>query len=90
MARDYALDRLKSEEQSLFQAKQTAWQRWMDAKDRADEAYEASQRAWEERCSANETMNREFEAMKSSSELIRRFGVNTVAFAIIIMLRLNP
>ena len=62
----------------------------MDAKDRADEAYEASQRAWEERCSANETMNREFEATKSSSELIRRFGVNTVAFAIIIMLRLNP
>lgn len=68
MARDYELDRLKSEEQSLFQAKQTAWQRWMDAKDRADEAYEASQRAWEERCSANEIMNREFEAMKSSSE----------------------
>ncbi len=68
MARDHELDRLKSEEQSLFQAKQAAWQRWQDAKKRASDAYDAAQAAWRDRCSAKETMNREFEAMRRSSE----------------------
>lgn len=67
MSRDYELDRLKSEEQSLFQAKQVAWQRWDDAKKRASYAYELSQAAWEERCSAREIMNHEFEAMQNHS-----------------------
>ena len=57
MSRDYELDRLKSEEQSLFQAKQAALARWQDAQERANAAYNLSQEAWNARVSAKETLS---------------------------------
>ena len=71
MSIDYELDRLKSEEQSLFQAKQAAWARWHDAQERADSAYNLSQEAWNTRVSAKEVMSYEYNQMVQSSDNYR-------------------
>ncbi len=71
MSRDYELDRLKSEEQSLFQAKQAALARWHDAQERANAAYNLSQEAWNARVSAKETLSYEYNQMVQSSENYR-------------------
>lgn len=71
MSRDYELDRLRSEEQSLFQAKQSAWQRWHDAQERTNAAYDLSQEAWNTRVSAKETMSHEYNQMVRNSDNYR-------------------
>lgn len=68
MARNLELDALKQREQVAFQRKQTAFQKYKDAKDRASVAYDIMQTAWVERSSAREKMNREFETMQRASD----------------------
>lgn len=72
MIRDCELDRLKSKEQLLFQAKQNTWTKWRDAWERVNEAHNLTQEAWQSRCLAKEIMNREFEVMRSNSEYCQR------------------
>ncbi|MDO5451870.1 MAG: DUF1771 domain-containing protein [Candidatus Saccharibacteria bacterium] len=71
MPRDYELDRIKSEEQTAFQRKQSAWARYAEARNRTNVAHNVMESAWEERCKAREEMNREYELMQSSSERYR-------------------
>ncbi len=71
MPRDLELDRLKSEDRLLFQAKQAAWARWHDAQERANDAYDISQEAWNARVSAKETMNCEYNRIVESSDNYR-------------------
>ncbi|MBQ6461625.1 DUF1771 domain-containing protein [Candidatus Saccharibacteria bacterium] len=68
MARNFELDSLKAREQEAFHRKQSAFQKYVDAKERANTAHDTMQSAWEERCSAREEMNREFEDMRHSSD----------------------
>ncbi len=68
MARDYELDRIKSEEQAAFARKQDAWNDYQEARRNADEAHDEMQEAWQERCSARDEMNREFEDLNSQRD----------------------
>ena len=71
MAKNFELDSLKGREQEAFRRKQSAYQKYIDAKTRASEAYDVMQSAWGERCTAREEMNREFEDMQRSSNHYR-------------------
>ena len=66
MSRNPELDRLKAEQQSLFEQKQAAFQRFKDLQEQTDVAYNAMQSAWGERARARERMNSEFEARRSA------------------------
>ena len=71
MPRNHELDYLKSREQDAFQCKQSAFQRYADARNHCNDAHDAMQAAWEARCSAREEMNREYEEMQRASENYR-------------------
>ncbi|MDO5451975.1 MAG: DUF1771 domain-containing protein [Candidatus Saccharibacteria bacterium] len=66
MSRNPELDRLKAKQQSLFEQKQVAFQRFKDLQERTNMAYGIMQSAWDERTRAREHMNREFEARRSA------------------------
>ncbi len=66
MSRNPELDRLKAEQQSLFEQKQIAFQRLKDLQERTNAAHDIMQSAWDERTRAREHMNREFEARRSA------------------------
>ena len=66
MSRNPELDRLKTEQQSLFEQKQAAFQRFKDLQERTNIAHDVMQSAWDERTRAREHMNREFEARQSA------------------------
>lgn len=66
MSRNPELDRLKAEQQSLFEQKQAVFQRFKDLQEQTNSAHDAMQTAWEERTRARERMNSEFEARKSA------------------------
>jgi len=66
MPRNPELDRLKTEQQSLFEQKQDAFQRFKDLQERTNIAHDVMQSAWDERIRAREHMNREFEARQSA------------------------
>lgn len=66
MSRNPELDRLKAEQQSLFEQKQAAFQRFKDLQEQTNSAHDVMQAAWEERIRARERMNSEFEARKSA------------------------
>lgn len=66
MPKDYELDRLRAEQESLFQRKQAAFQSYAAIRDRANAAHNEMQSAWDERTVARERMNQEFEARKSA------------------------
>lgn len=66
MSRNPELDRLKAEQQSLFEQKQIAFQRLKDLQERINVAHDIMQSAWDERTRAREHMNREFEARRSA------------------------
>lgn len=66
MSRNPELDKLKAEQQSLFEQKQVAFQRFKDLQERTNIAHDAMQSAWDERTRAREHMNREFEARQSA------------------------
>lgn len=71
MSRNYELDSLKSREQSAFQQKQDAWQRYANARKRTNAAHDEMEDAWRERCSAREEMNREYEEMQGARDHYR-------------------
>ena len=66
MPRNPELDRLKTKQQSLFEQKQAAFQRFKDLQERINTAHDIMQSAWDERVRARECMNREFEARQSA------------------------
>lgn len=66
MSRNPELDRLKAEQQSLFEQKQAAFQRFKGLQEQTNSAHDVMQAAWEERTRARERMNSEFEARKSA------------------------
>ncbi len=66
MSRNPELDRLKAEQQSFFEQKQAAFQRFKVLQERTNAAHDAMQSAWDERTRAREYMNREFEARRSA------------------------
>lgn len=66
MSRNSELDRLKAKQQSLFEQKQAAFQRFKDLQKRTNIAHDVMQSAWDERTRAREYMNREFEARQSA------------------------
>lgn len=66
MSRNPELDRLKVRQQSLFEQKQAAFQRFKELQDQTNTAHDAMQIAWNERVHARERMNSEFEARKSA------------------------
>ncbi|MDO4526791.1 MAG: DUF1771 domain-containing protein [Candidatus Saccharibacteria bacterium] len=66
MSRNPELGRLKAEQQSLFEQKQAAFQRFKDLQEQTNVAYDAMQSAWDERTRAREQMNSEFEARQSA------------------------
>ena len=66
MPRDPELVLLRDREQSAFLRKQSAFQSYIQAKERADAAYAAMQSAWEDRSAAGNALNREFEEMSRS------------------------
>ena len=66
MSRNPELDRLKAEQQSLFEQKQAAFQRFKDLQEQTNSAHDAMQDAWEERTRTKERMNSEFEARQSA------------------------
>ena len=66
MPRNPELDRLKSEQQSLFEQKQAAFQRFKDLQEQTNTAHDTMQSAWDERVRARKHMNSEFKARKSA------------------------
>lgn len=67
MSKDRELDRLKSEEQTAFELKQTAFQEYLKAKMLADSAYKTQQSAWEKFKHARDEMNLAFNSMQSAN-----------------------
>lgn len=66
MSRNPELDRLKAEQQSFFEQKQAAFQKFKDLQERTNIAHNVMQSAWDERVHARGHMNREFEARQSA------------------------
>ncbi len=66
MSRNPELDRLKAEQQVLFEQKQAAFQRFKDLQNQVNAAHDVVQSTWEERVQARKRMNSEFEARKSA------------------------
>lgn len=65
---NHELDRLRAEEQEAFRRKQTLFQVYIDAKNRASDAHDVMDSAWRERSEARDEMNREYESMQASYE----------------------
>ena len=68
MPRSVELDNLFARKQEAFVRKQAAFQKYVDAKNRANEAHDRMQSAWDQRVAAREEMNREFESMQQSKD----------------------
>lgn len=68
MPRSAELDNLFARKQEAFERKQAAFQKYVDARNRANEAYDKMQSAWDQRVAAREEMNREFESMQQSKD----------------------
>lgn len=68
MPRSAELDSLFARKQEAFVRKQAAFQKYIDAKNRANEAHDRMQSAWDQRVAAREEMNREFESMQQSKD----------------------
>ena len=68
MPRSAELDSLFARRQEAFERKQAAFQKYVDARNRANEAYDKMQSAWDQRVAAREEMNREFESMQQSKD----------------------
>ena len=68
MPRSAELDSLFARKQEAFERKQAAFQKYVDARNRANEAYDKMQSAWNQRVAAREEMNREFESMQQSKD----------------------
>lgn len=68
MPRSVELDNLFARKQEAFARKQVAFQKYVDAKNRANEAHDRMQSAWDQRVAAREEMNREFESMQQSKD----------------------
>lgn len=68
MPRSVELDNLFARKQEAFARKQVAFQKYVDARNRANEAYDRMQSAWDQRVAAREEMNREFESMQQSKD----------------------
>ena len=68
MPRSVELDNLFARKQEAFVRKQAAFQKYVDAKNRANEAHDRMQSAWDRRVAAREEMNREFESMQQSKD----------------------
>ena len=68
MPRSAELDSLFARKQEAFERKQAAFQKYVDARNRANEAYDRMQSAWGQRVAAREEMNREFESMQQSKD----------------------
>ena len=66
MSKNPELDRLKAEQQSLFEQKQAAFQRFKDLQEQASSAHAVMQSAWDERVRSRERMNSEFEARQAA------------------------
>ena len=66
MPRNPELDKLKAEQQSLFEQKQAAFKRFKDLQEQTNAAYDVMQSAWDERTRTREHMNREYEARRSA------------------------
>lgn len=60
------MDKLKSEQQSLFKQKQAAFQVLKDLQEQTNAAHNIMQLAWDERTRTRECMNHEFEARQSA------------------------
>lgn len=68
MPRSVELDNLFARKQEAFGRKQAAFQKYVDARNRANEAHDRMQSAWDQRVAAREEMNREFESMQQSKD----------------------
>ena len=68
MSRSVELDNLFARKQEAFARKQVAFQKYVDARNRANEAHDRMQSAWDQRVAAREEMNREFESMQQSKD----------------------
>lgn len=68
MPRSVELDNLFACKQEAFARKQVAFQKYVDARNRANEAHDRMQSAWDQRVAAREEMNREFESMQQSKD----------------------
>ena len=66
MPRSAELDSLFARKQEAFVRKQAAFQKYIDAKNRANEAHDRMQSAWDRRVAAREEMNREYNSMQQS------------------------
>lgn len=66
MPRSTELDSLFARKQEAFVRKQAAFQKYIDAKNRANEAHDRMQLAWDRRVTAREEMNREYNSMQQS------------------------
>ena len=66
MPRSAELDSLFARKQEAFVRKQAAFQKYIDAKNRANEAHDRMQLAWNQRVTAREEMNREYNSMQQS------------------------
>ena len=66
MPRSAELDSLFARKQEAFVRKQAAFQKYIDAKNRANEAHDRMQLAWDRRVAAREEMNREYNSMQQS------------------------
>ena len=66
MPRSAELDSLFARKQEAFVRKQAAFQKYIDAKNRANEAHDRMQLAWDRRVTAREEMNREYNSMQQS------------------------
>ena len=66
MSRNPELDRLKSMQQSFFEQRQVAFQKFMDLQKQTNVVYDTMQACWDERVRTRECMNHEYEAMQST------------------------
>lgn len=66
MPRSTELDSLFARKQEAFVRKQAAFQKYIDTKNRANEAHDRMQLAWDRRVTAREEMNREYNSMQQS------------------------
>ncbi len=66
MSRNPELDRLKSMQQSFFEQRQVAFQKFMDLQKQTNVVYDTMQACWDERVRTRERMNHEYEAMQST------------------------
>ena len=66
MSRNPELDRLKSMQQSFFEQRQVAFQKFMDLQKQTNVVYDTMQACWDERVRARERMNHEFEVTQST------------------------